>query len=112
MDVTRISTGVAAVKLGDAGERAQPAQRPVEPQQRAPAEYSAQQADGLQRAQTLVSEIVGADTRIQINRREDAPGFKYKAVNAETGEVIAEWPFTHEDADGGTAAGGFVNRRV
>lgn len=112
MDAARITTGVAAVKLGDAGEKLQTGAKPPEPQHRAPAEYSAQQADGLQRAQALVSELVGANTRVQINRREDAPGYKYKAVDVETGEIIAEWPFVPDPGNGETVEGVLVDRRV
>ncbi len=114
MDVLRITTGVVAVKVSDSGEKPEPSRRELQSQQRAPAELSAQQADGLQRTQQLVSELVGANTRVQIDRRENAPGFHYTAVDIETGEVIAEWPFV---PDGGAEAGAegegvLLDRRV
>lgn len=113
MDVLRITTGVIAVKASDAGEKPQADRRELQSQQRAPAELSAQQADRLQRTQQLVSELVGANTRVHVDRRENAPGFHYKAIDVETGEVIAEWPFVPEDAEGGAEGEGvLLDRRV
>ena len=114
MDVARISTGVVAVKVSDAGEKPQAERRELQAQQRAPAELSGQQADRLQRTQQLVSELVGANTRVQVDRRENAPGFHYKAVDVETGEIIAEWPFVAEGAAeaGAEGEGVLLDRRV
>lgn len=114
MDALRISTGVIAVKASDAGEKLPADRRELQTQQRAPAELSAQQADRLERTQQLVSELVGANTRVQVDRRENAPGFHYKAVDVETGEVIAEWPFVPEQTSDASAEGEGVllDRRV
>ncbi|MBY0423929.1 MAG: hypothetical protein K2Q06_16620 [Parvularculaceae bacterium] len=111
MDALRISTGVVAVKASDAGEKLQTEKRELDAQQRAPAELTAQQADRLERTQQLVSEIVGANTRVQVDRRQDAPGFQYRAVDVETGEVIAEWPFVAESGEPETGRS-LVDRRV
>lgn len=111
MDALRISTGVVAVKASDAGEKLQSEKRELLAQQRAPAELTAQQADRLERTQQIVSEIVGANTRVQVDRRQDAPGFQYKAVDVETGEVIAEWPFVPESGEDESRLA-LVDRRV
>lgn len=109
-DALRISTGVVAVRLSDIGEPPAPGPRRPAPEQRAPAEYSRAQADTLTRVQDLVSQIVGANTKVQINRRENGPGFQYKAVNVETGEVVAEWPFDADADREGDAP--LIDRRV
>lgn len=114
VDVLRITTGIVAVKALDAGEKPQADRTTLHTQQRAPAEFSAQQADRLQRVQQLVSELVGANTRVQVDRRENAPGYRYTAVDVETGEVIAEWPFVSEGESQFGAEGGSIllDRRV
>jgi hypothetical protein len=101
MELLRVSTGVAAVRASDAGERVAPDQRSqTQSAPQPPAELSAAQAETVAAsARSLVAQITGANTRVQVDRREGAPGFTYRAIDIATGEVVAEWPFGGDSDD-------------
>jgi uncharacterized FlaG/YvyC family protein len=53
---------------------------------------AARRADKIAEYRNVVADAVGADTRVAISRAPAAPVFVYQAIDAETGEVVQEWP--------------------
>ncbi|MGF1545168.1 MAG: hypothetical protein ACFB00_11815 [Parvularculaceae bacterium] len=70
------------------------ARRPAPPEGEAAAadEARARSAETLAATREAIARALGANTRLAISPNENAPGFIYRAIDVDTGEVVQEWP--------------------
>lgn len=61
-------------------------------QQDAAEARTARQAETAAATREAIAQAIGANTRLAIIRAESAPIFIYQAIDADTGEVVRQWP--------------------
>ena len=52
-------------------------------------------SERLAELREAIARVVGANTRLSVTRSESTNNFVYRAIDAETGEVVHEWPQDH-----------------
>jgi len=97
MDVSALSQPHAAPSTDRSGEKRNDAlaqkRREQTHEHIARAEDSkARAADQLAELREAVARVIGANTRLSISRADNSPGFVYRAIDVDTGEVVNEWP--------------------
>jgi uncharacterized FlaG/YvyC family protein len=58
-------------------------------------ESRAASSERLAEVREAIARVVGANTRLSVTRSESSNDFVYRAIDAETGEVVHEWPQDH-----------------
>jgi len=97
MDVTALSQPHSAPSTDRSGEKRNEAlaqkRRELTHEHIARVEDSkARAADQLAELREAVARVIGANTRLSISRSDNSPGFIYRAIDVDTGEVVNEWP--------------------
>ena len=52
----------------------------------------ARRAEQLEKLQTIIEQVIGANTRLSIQRNDNFNAFVYRAIDVNSGEVVKEWP--------------------